>query len=61
MASRGGPRGGARSGAHAGGRSNVGAAVKCYFCGRAGHVKKDCFKLKNSQTGGAGPAQHAKN
>jgi hypothetical protein len=39
-----GGRGGARGGSHA---NNVGAAVKCFFCGRSGHVKRDCFKLKN--------------
>jgi hypothetical protein len=26
---------------------NVGDAPVCYYCNKPGHVKKDCFKLKN--------------
>jgi hypothetical protein len=26
---------------------NIGDAPVCYYCNKPGHVKKDCFKLKN--------------
>jgi hypothetical protein len=33
---------------------NVGNAPVCYYCNKPGHLKKDCFKLRNDLAAGRG-------
>jgi hypothetical protein len=31
---------------------NVGTQPVCFYCNKPGHLKKDCFKLRNDLSGG---------
>lgn len=46
-----------RDGRPQGDRANAASDRRCYYCGKKGHIKADCFQLKRDQgQGGAGSA-----
>lgn len=40
---------------------NVADRPVCYHCGKPGHIRKNCFKLRNSSEGGRGAGNYRGN